>query len=173
MVLTQQQLKEATTEVENAIEKHVGKITEDNFAEVFAFNGTGKEAEWALKTCEICNRPTLMHINPWSRICEFTTENVMNQNLAGEYIDILENSKRIKQVARWVKPKESQEDSSRDSGYDKHTIFPLWEKGMSWDDYKTEINIYKAASTKKPASKFLDMIHALKASKKIGISKRL
>ncbi len=37
-------------------------------------------------------------------------------------------------------------------------------------EYKTEINIYKSASTKKPASKFLDMIHALKASKKINIS---
>ena len=107
-------------------------------------------------------------------MCEFTTENVMNQNLAGEYIDILENSKRIKQIARWVKPKESQEDpNNRDSGYDKHTICPLWDEGMSWDDYKTEINIYKAASTKKPASKFLDMIHALKASKKNGISRRL
>jgi len=44
---------------------------------------------------------------------------------------------------------------------------------MSWDEYKTEINIYKLASTKKPASKFFDMIHALKASQKINISKRL
>ena len=79
----------------------------------------------------------------------------------------------MKQIAKWVKPEALPAQKDSEIGYDKHTIFPLWEEGMSWDEFKTEINIYKKASTKNPAGKFLDMIHALKASKKINISKRL
>jgi hypothetical protein len=44
---------------------------------------------------------------------------------------------------------------------------------MSWDEYKPKIIIYNEASTKTPAGKFLDMIYALKASKKFDLSKRL
>ena len=170
MTLTKSQSAEMEAEVELAVEKHAEKITEDNYAEIFAFKTLGKDAEWTVKTCSVCRKPTLLHENPWNRLCATTK---IPQNISAEYIEMTENCKRIKQIAKWVKPQEVTERKENDSGYDKHTIFPLWEEGMSWDEYKVEINIYKSASTKKPASKFLDMIHALKASKKINISKRL
>ena len=168
MSLTRNMISEIESEVELAIENHAAKITEDNFAEIIAFKTLGKDADWTVKTCATCKKPTLLHLNPWNRICEAP---MIKENLAAEYIEQIEKSKRIKQIARWVKPQEDKEKKDTDTGYDKHTIFPLWENGMTWDEYKTEINIYKSASTKKPASKFLDMIHALKASKKINISK--
>ena len=170
MTLTKSQTTEMETKVNLAIELHTEKITEDNYAEIFAFKTLGKDAEWTVKTCSVCRKPTLLHENPWNRMC---TAIKIGQNMAAEYIKMTENTKRLKQIARWVKPEAEKEKKDQDSGYNKHTVFPLWEEGMSWDEYKTEINIYKSASTKKPASKFLDMIHALKASKKIGISKRL
>jgi hypothetical protein len=170
MTLTKSQTAEMETEVNLAVETHAEKITEDNFAEIFAFKTLGKDTEWTMKTCSVCRKPTLLHENPWNRTC--SSPKIM-QNMAAEYIEMTENCKRIKQIAKWVKPEATAEKRENDSGYDKHTIFPIWEEGMSWDEYKVEINIYKSASSKKPASKFLDMIHALKASKKINISKRL
>jgi len=173
MAISKSRAAEIEAEVVQAIENHAVKITEDNYVEIITFKTVGKDAEWSAKNCDKCNRPTLLHNDPWSRVCEKTAEEKLTQTVAAEYIEQIENSKRIKQIARWVKPVEISEDRKEDSGYDKHTIFSLWDEGMSWDEYKTEINIYKSASTKKPASKFLDMIHALKASKKINISKRL
>jgi len=122
---------EIEAEVEQAIENHAAKITEDNYAEIIAFKTLGKDAEWSVKTCAKCKKPTLLHQNPWNRICEAT---VIKENLAAEYIELIENSKRIKQIARWVKPQEDKEKKDQDTGYDKHTIFPLWENGMTWND---------------------------------------
>ncbi len=104
MAVTKSQALEIEAEVIQAIDNHAAKITEDNYEEIIAFKTLGKDAEWAVRTCDKCNRPTLLHDNPWSRVCEKTAEEKLTQNVAAEYIEQIENSKRIKQIARWVKP---------------------------------------------------------------------
>ena len=131
MAITKSQALEIEAEVIQAIDNHAAKITEENYEEIIAFKTLGKDAEWAVKTCDKCNRPTIVHDNPWSRVCEKSAEEKLTQNVAAEYIENVENSKRMKQIARWVKPEEIIENRREDSGYDKHTIFPLWDEGMS------------------------------------------
>ena len=57
MTLTKSQTAEMETEVNLAVETHAEKITEDNFAEIFAFKTLGKDAEWTMKTCSVCRKP--------------------------------------------------------------------------------------------------------------------
>ena len=138
MTLTKSQTMEMEAEVDNAVELHAEKITEDNYAEIFAFKSLGKDAEWKVKTCSVCRKPTLLHENPWARMC--AAPKIM-QNMSAEYIEMTEKCKRLRQIAKWVKPEALPVQKDSETGYDKHTIFPLWEEGMSWDEYKTEINI--------------------------------
>ena len=70
MTLTKSMTAEIEAEVEKAIEAHAVKMTEDNYAEIIAFKTLGKDAEWKVKTCAKCKKPTLLHENPWSRLCE-------------------------------------------------------------------------------------------------------
>ena len=75
-------------EVDLAVELHAEKITEDNFAEIFAFKTLSKDAEWGVKICANCRKPTLLHANPWLRLCEAA---VIPQNLVAEFINMIEN----------------------------------------------------------------------------------
>ena len=88
MTLTKSQATEMENELNSAVELHAEKITEDNFAEIFAFKTLGKDAEWTVKTCSVCRKPTLLHENPWNRMC--TATKIM-QNMSAEYIDMTEN----------------------------------------------------------------------------------
>ncbi len=69
MSLTRTQTALMEAEVNAAVELNAEKITEDNYAEIFAFKTLGKDAEWTVKTCSVCRKPTLLHENPWNRLC--------------------------------------------------------------------------------------------------------
>ena len=97
----------------------------------------------------------------------------MDQERAAEYIDKFKNAKRMKQLAEWMMPETPDVKKEEDEGYDKHVIFPIWGKKMTWEEYRTQVNIYKAASSKKPASMFLNMINVLRLLKKETMSTRL
>ena len=90
MTLTKSQATEMEAEVDLAIENHAEKITEDNFAEIFAFKSLGKDAEWTVKTCSVCRKPTLLHENPWARMCSASK---ITQNMSVEYIEMTKNAK--------------------------------------------------------------------------------
>ena len=89
------------TEAKRAIEAHAEAIDEDNCRGIFTFRKIKGEIFWSIKICEVCNRPTLLHENPWEERCFFPGEPI-TQNLTGEYIDLFNNNKRIKQMATWM-----------------------------------------------------------------------
>ena len=103
-------------------------------------------------------------------MCAHAGTTPMDQDKAAEYIEKFKNNKRMKQLAEWMQPEAVEVKKEDNEGYDKHVIFPIWGKKMTWEEYKTQINIYKAASSKKPASTFLDMINALRLSKRETMS---
>ena len=55
----------------------------------------------------------------------------------------------------------------------KHHKFPLWEEDLAWEDYKKMIKLFVNVAKKDPEEIFLDMINALKESKRRGIATRL
>ena len=113
MTLTKSTSAEIESEVDLAIELHAEKITKDKYAEIIAFKTLGKDAEWSVKTCSICRKPTLLHENHWNRMC---AAEKITQNMAAEYMEMIENSKRIKKIARWFKPETAAEKKEQDSG---------------------------------------------------------
>ena len=76
-------------------------------------------------------------------------------------------------------PPRSRRNYSRNSrnadnnSHNKHHKFPLWEDDLAWEDYKKMIKLFVSVAKKEPAEIFLDMINALKESKRRGIAMRL
>jgi len=164
------QLNVLEAEVKRAVTRSAGNINAENCMTVFDYKFTSREYLWMVSVCNECAKPNLLHTNPWDG-CDITGEPV-DPDLTAEYIKIIAKIKRIKQLAGWYTPAiptataTTTERSREDYSYDKHVIFPMWGEKMTWEEYKTQIYIYKDASSKKPVSMFLDMINALKASKK-------
>ena len=65
MVVTGSQKKEIEAEVDKAVETHTKSINEENCNEIFAFREHKGNIVWSVKTCDRCNRPTLVHADPW------------------------------------------------------------------------------------------------------------
>jgi len=185
MVVTASQKKDIEAEVDRAVEDHAKSIDEVNCDEIFAFRQHKGDIVWSVKTCNRCNRPTLVHADPWSSICLNTGEPV-TQNITAEYIDALTSHKRLKQIVVWVMPdikQQHQEDdlethphqrnSRSNYTHNKHHKFPLWEEGLAWEDYKKMMKLFVSVAKKEPAEIFLDMINALKESKRNSIATRL
>ena len=88
-------------EAKRAIETHAEVIDEDNCRGIFNFRKFKGEIIWSVKICEVCNRPTLLHENPWEERCFFTGEPI-TAKLSGEYIDLFNGNNSIKQTATWM-----------------------------------------------------------------------
>jgi hypothetical protein len=58
-----------------AIEAYAEAIDEDNCRGIFTFREIKKgEIIWSVKICEVCNRPTLLHENPWENLSQQTCQ---------------------------------------------------------------------------------------------------
>jgi len=144
----------------------------------------------SVKTCDKCNKPTLCHADPWADVCA-TTDEPATQNVTAEYIEYCNSHKRLKQIVTWIMPDVETNDGRDDEEDDyppqrrnrrgnssninshKHHKFPLWEEDLAWEDYKKMIKLFVNVAKKDPEEIFLDMINALKESKRRGIATRL
>ena len=88
-------------EVTRAIEKHAENITRSNADQIFKYTIHKSETTWVVQCCTVCRKPNFVHQDPWDTNC---TAEPINQTTKGEYIDQLENHRRIKQIAKRVKP---------------------------------------------------------------------
>ncbi len=179
MVVTASQRKIIEEEVDKAVQAHAKSINEDNSIEIFVFRQHRGDILWSVKTCNRCNKPTLVHTDPWAEVCTVTIEPA-TQNVTAEFIEYCNNHKRLKQIVTWVMPDvettyggDDEEDdppprrsrhgntNNNNSNSHKHHKFPLWEE-ESWEDYKKMITLYVKVAKKDPEEIFLDMINALK-----------
>ncbi len=133
MVVTASIKKDITDEVNKAVETHAKSINKENCNEIFAFREHKGDIVWSVKMCDRCNRPTLVHADPWGDRCLITGEPV-TQNVVAKYLDQLNSHKRLKQIVVWVMPdieqyEEEEDDNpprsrrnySRNSRKDKNT----------------------------------------------------
>ena len=135
-------------DVKLAINKHAGNITEENYGGILVFKKSGKTVVWTVRVCRTCCAPAILHEDPWATLCPHAGTVPMDQEKAAEYIDKFKNAKRLRQLAEWMQPEAPEVKKEEDEGYDKHVIFPIWGEKMTWEEHRTQINIYKAASSK-------------------------
>ena len=116
MSITNCQVEAIEAEVEIAIETHAKSINEENCLEIFAFKTHKGSIIWTIKTCTTCNRPKLVHENPWNKKCSRSGE-MVNQNISGEYIEQLNNNTHLKQIVTWVIPDVKTVDTKHSKSY--------------------------------------------------------
>ncbi len=129
-------------EVARAIEERAEEITTSNADQIFKYTTYRSKVTWVVQCCTVCRRPNFVHQNPWDENC---TVEPISQNAKGEYIDQLENNKRIKQIAERVKPIEEEEEDEVEEGPRNPRLrrsrgekqktqekikFPLWKEFM-------------------------------------------
>ena len=85
MVVTASVRRDIEIEVDKAVETHAKSINDENCNEIFAFREHKGDIVWSVKTCDRCNRPTLVHADPWEQTCSFLGKPV-TQNVIAEYI---------------------------------------------------------------------------------------
>jgi len=90
-------------EVEFAIETHAKSINKENYLEILAFKLHKGSTLWTIKTCITCNRPKLVHSNPWKKQCDRSRE-MANENILGEYLDQFNNNTCLKQIVTRMMP---------------------------------------------------------------------
>ena len=100
-------------EVTRAIEERAEEITTANADQIFEYTIHRSKVTWVVQCCTVCRRPNFVHQNPWDKNC---TVEPISQNAKGEYIDQLENNKRIKQIAERMKPVEEEEEDEVEEG---------------------------------------------------------
>ncbi len=113
MVVTTSMMKDITDEVDRAVETHAKSIDKENCHKIFAFRQHRGDIVWSVKTCDKCNRPTLVHADPWGDRCLITGEPA-TQNVVAEYIDQFNSHKRLKQIVVWVMPDTEQFEEDED-----------------------------------------------------------
>ncbi len=64
MVVTARKKRDIEIEVDKAVETHAKSINKENCHEIFAFRQHRGDIVWSVKTCDKCNRPTLVHADP-------------------------------------------------------------------------------------------------------------
>jgi hypothetical protein len=107
MVVTISIKTDIETEVDKAVETHAKSINEENCNKIYVFRKHRGVIIWSVKTCDKCYRPTLVHADPWEQTCSVLGEPVP-QKVVAEYIDQLNNHKRLKQIVAWVIPDKKQ-----------------------------------------------------------------
>ena len=101
MMLTLSDIEDLEEEVYQAIENNAEKIDEGNCDKIFTYRVTKNKVKWFINCCTHCTRPFMIHENPWIEECSLDP---IKQDLKGEYIHLLENNARIKQIARDMEP---------------------------------------------------------------------
>ena len=129
-----------------------------NYVEIIV---NGLEATWIPKICRVCGKPPLLHSRGNSDNCQATVK--ILKGWQSEYKILMQANKTIKLEVEEDIAKlhlRSSQKSSKEEGK-----FPLWDPTWSREDYKADIEIFNKGSTKKPITKFQDMIAALKEYK--------
>jgi len=171
MVMTSSDRKTIETELEKAIENQARKITSSNYNTVLTIREVGRgDVKFTVKTCAVCLRPHLAHDDPWSATCSRSAD-AITLNLSYEMIEAFNEARAFKHIAQWIIPAST--ETATDNRTDKEGKFPLWDASTNWDQYKEQIALYKAASSKKPVNQFLDLINALRTADRTAISNRV
>jgi len=113
MAVTQSIEQIVRDEVARAIEERAEEITTSNADQIFKYTIHKSETTWVVQCCKVCRKPNFVHQDPWDANC---TAEPINQTTKGEYIDQLENHRRIKQIAKRVKPVKKQEEDEVQEG---------------------------------------------------------
>ena len=100
-------------EVTRAIEEHAENITRSNADQIFKYTIHKSKVTWVVQCCTVCRKPNFVHQDLWDANC---TAEPINQTTKGEYIDQLENHRRIKQIAKRIKPVKEQEEDEVQEG---------------------------------------------------------
>ena len=88
-------------EITRAIEEHAENVTRSNAGQIFKYKFLKSGTTWGVQCCTVCRKPTFAHQDPWDANC---TAEPISQITIGEYIDQLENHKKIQQIADRMKP---------------------------------------------------------------------
>jgi len=136
MVVTASIKKDIQDEVDKAVETHAKSINEENCNNIFVFRRHRGDIVWSAKTCDKCNRPTLVHANPWEQTCSILGEPV-TQKVVAEYIDQLNNHERLKQIVVWMMP------DTQQFCKDKDDIPPHLQRNSRYNNHSKSYNTYK------------------------------
>jgi len=74
MIVTASQGKMIEQEVDKAVKTHAKSINKDNSSKIFVFRRYKGDTLWSVKLCNRCDRPTLVHADPWGDRCLITDE---------------------------------------------------------------------------------------------------
>jgi len=158
MAVTRSMEQIVRDDIARAIEEHAEEITSSNADYIFNYTRDRHQTTWVVQCCTVCRRPNFVHQDPWDENCEVEP---INQMFKGEYIDQMENHRRIKQIAVRMKPslETGEEDEAgerpqnprltRSRGEKKREEkikFPLWKEKTSWDKYETMVCHYRKVS---------------------------
>jgi len=129
-MFTAGEITQIEVEVNNYIEDHEEKINTQNCEKIFQYRFYKTRVKWLIQCCKLCKRPNLIHEDPWGENC--TLEKLTNQHLLAEYIDLLKNNGKIKQIARAVEPPRPPSRSKNQEWFQTET---------TWERDKTSVNI--------------------------------
>ena len=101
MDITRSYVTQVQEEIHRAVNQHIDNIDEDCSDQIFIYKVTRSSVNWTMRCCKVCGRPNLVHKDPWGQEC---TQEPINQDLKGEYIEQMENHRWIKQVAKMMVP---------------------------------------------------------------------
>ncbi len=93
MTVTREMQAQMEAEVEEAIEDHVQRIEDENCEQIFYYKRTKDPIIWGINCCTVCSKPNILHQDPWGDLC---SQEAISLYKMAEYIDFLENDKRIK-----------------------------------------------------------------------------
>ena len=139
MSVTASLLKQIEAEVEKAIKDNAETLNENNCEKVFSYRQVKSTISWRKKYCPQSKRPKIVHENPWSEKCALE---VITQQLKAEYIDLLENHKRIEQTAVGALTRREKR-TTRTPGVNKHQDkFCQRSEETTWEEDKTDNPYY-------------------------------
>jgi hypothetical protein len=181
MIITKNIEAQVAEEVSRAVIQHINNIDESCCDDIFIYKVSKIGVIWTIKCCSVCGRPNLVHQDPWTGQC---TQEPIDEDLKGEYIEQAEKHRRIKQVAKMLLVPEDDEEETEVAEPRRRTTrgaekekskskFPLWKENTLWSEYEPMITWHRRTSKKDPEDQFMDLVNALNDSNKEEIAKRL
>jgi len=141
MIVTASQGKMIEQEVDKAVKTHAKSINKDNSSKIFVFRRYKGDTLWSVKLCNRCDRPTLVHADPWGDRC-LITDKPATQNIIAEYIEQFESHKKLKQiVVRLMQDEDDTPPSRSDNSCSSHNsrnnnTYNLHDYEESEDEYE-------------------------------------
>ena len=144
-------------------------LTTLNYTKYVELVVNGEEVKWFAIICKKCGKPTYLHAKE-DEECQAAVK--LLKGWSTEYKSIMKKNESIQQEIEEIVAKLHltipKGKSNKEEGK-----FPLWDPTWGWEEYKVEIEIFDKGSTKKPITKFQDLIAALKESKKAAIAQSI